>query len=123
MVALESPWFPLDTEDTMETFNDELTADKAVDAIDSRRERVARGMESAASSLRERADRLPGGERLAQPVRSAAGAMETAADYLRDRDAREMLEDAGEVVGRHPGAALLTAAAVGFLLARALARD
>jgi hypothetical protein len=112
----------LETEDSVETFNDGIT-EKAADAIDSRRERVARGMESAASTLRDRADRLPGGKKFARPVQGAAGAMETAADYLRDRDAREMLEDAGQVVSRHPGAALLTALAVGFLLARALTRD
>jgi hypothetical protein len=96
---------------------------RAAAAIDSKRESLASGMESAASKLRDQADRLPGGERLADPARRAAGAMESTADYLRDRDARGMVEDAGAIVARHPGAALLTAAAVGFLLARALTRD
>ena len=34
-----------------------------------------------------------------------------------------MLSDVRDVVKKHPGATLLTAAAVGFLLARAFSRD
>ncbi len=48
--------------------------------------------------------------------------METAAGYVRDQDLRAMLSDIQQTAKRHPGATLLTAAAVGFLLARALFR-
>ena len=48
--------------------------------------------------------------------------MQTAADYVREQDVQGMISDAGRGVKRHPGATLLTAAAVGFLLARTLSR-
>lgn len=96
---------------------------KAAAAIDERREGIADGIESAASALHSKAERLPGGERVAEAVHTTAEAMERAADYVRDQDFQDMLSDAQQIVKRHPGAALLTAAAVGFLLARAFSRD
>jgi hypothetical protein len=84
---------------------------------------VARGIDSAADSLHANADRLPGGERVADAAHSAADGMERAADYLRDQDLRGMLSDVRESVARHPGAALLAAAALGFVIARSLSRD
>jgi hypothetical protein len=95
---------------------------RAAEAIDAKRDAVANKIESAAFSLRERAETMPGGERLAGAADSAAGAMQSAADYVRDHDVEEMLSDIQRTVKRHPGAALLTAAAVGFVIARALTR-
>jgi ElaB/YqjD/DUF883 family membrane-anchored ribosome-binding protein len=77
-------------------------------------------MEAAAESLHSRADRMPGGEKVANAAHTAADAVERAADYVRDQDVRAMLSDVREAVKRHPGAMLLTAAAVGFLIARGL---
>ena len=96
---------------------------KAASVIDERREAIADGIESAASSLHSKAELLPGGEKVAGAMHTTADAMERAADYVRDQDVRDMLSDAQRIVKRHPGAALLTAAAVGFLLARAFSRD
>ena len=96
---------------------------KAAEAIDERKETLAEGMQSAANTLREKADSLPGGEKVARAAHTTADAMERAADYVREQDMQEMLSDAQQIVKRHPGAALLTAAAVGFLLARAFSRD
>lgn len=95
---------------------------RAAAAIDEKREAVARGFDSAASSLHARAENLPGGEKVARAARTTAEAMEKTADYVRDQDVEAMLSDVGQVVKRHPGAVLLTAAAVGFLLARSLSR-
>ena len=44
------------------------------------------------------------------------------ADYVRGQDFGAMVEDLGRLARKHPGATLLTAAAVGFLLARSLSR-
>jgi hypothetical protein len=77
---------------------------------------------SAASTLHENADRLPGGESVARAAHTAADAIQTSADYFEDRDPREMLEDLRQMAMRHPGATLLTAVALGFLLARSLSR-
>jgi len=96
---------------------------RAAAAIDSKRESVARGMDSAAESLHGRADRLPGGEKVAGAAHTAADAVERAADYVRDQDVSAMLADVRDAVTRHPGAALLTAAAVGFLIARSISRE
>lgn len=95
---------------------------KAASAIEDRMDAVARGIDAAASAIRGNADRLPGGERVAGAAHTAADAMESAADYMRDHDVESMLSDARQFPTKHPGATLLTAAAVGFLLARAFAR-
>ncbi len=76
----------------------------------------------AASTLREKADSLPGGERVAAAAHTAANVMESTAVYFQDRDFKDMVADVKDVARRHPGATLLTAAALGFLLARTLAR-
>ena len=49
--------------------------------------------------------------------------MGTAAGYLRDNDLKSMLADVQQLVKRNPGPALLTAAALGFLMARTFSRD
>jgi ElaB/YqjD/DUF883 family membrane-anchored ribosome-binding protein len=46
--------------------------------------------------------------------------MHAAADYLRDHDARAMMEDLEGLVRRYPGQALAAAAVVGFFAGRAL---
>lgn len=84
---------------------------------------VARGIDSAADTLHATADRLPGGERVAGAAHSAAEGMERAADYLRDQDLSDIVDDVRQAVTRHPGAALLAAAALGFVIARSLSRD
>ena len=76
----------------------------------------------AASSLRERADSLPGGAKVAAAAHTAANVMESTAEYFQGRDFGEMVADLKAVARRHPGATLLTAAALGFLLMRTLAR-
>ena len=86
-------------------------------------QKVASAIDSAASSLRDRTGSMPGGEKVAGAANTAADAMESVADYVRDQDLRSMLSDAQQIVRQHPGATLLTAAAIGFLLARSLSRD
>jgi hypothetical protein len=46
--------------------------------------------------------------------------MEKAADYVRDQDLKNMLSDIAGVAKRHPGATLLAATALGFLVVRAV---
>ncbi len=92
---------------------------KAANAIDDRRDALASGMESAATTLHARAESLPGGEKVARAAHAAAQSLEDASDYVRDQDLRGMLSDARQLVQRNPGAVLLAAVAAGFLLARA----
>lgn len=108
--------------DSQSTSRAQQAGRKAADALDQKRESVARGIDAAASSLRTGAERIPGGERIAGAAQTAADAMERAAEYVRDQDVETMLSDVRQAVKRHPGAVLLTAVAVGFLLARSFTR-
>jgi ElaB/YqjD/DUF883 family membrane-anchored ribosome-binding protein len=91
---------------------------KAGDKLDEQRVRTASTLDSTASALHE------GGDRLASTASNAAHAtankMHAAADYLRDHDARAMMEDLEGLVRRYPGQALAAAAVVGFFAGRAL---
>jgi hypothetical protein len=96
---------------------------KVADTIDQNRGAAASGMESAASMLRERADTLPGGEKVANAAHATANAVGVAAGYVRDNDLKTMMADVQQLVKNNPGPALLTAAALGFLIARTFSRD
>jgi ElaB/YqjD/DUF883 family membrane-anchored ribosome-binding protein len=96
---------------------------KVADKIDENRGAAASGLESAAGALRDRADALPGGERVANAAHATADAVVVAADYVRENDVKAMLTDVQKLVKNNPGVALLTAAALGFLMARTFSRD
>jgi ElaB/YqjD/DUF883 family membrane-anchored ribosome-binding protein len=96
---------------------------QAADRIDEKRGTAAGGLDSAAAALHDKADSLPGGERVASAAHTAAEAVGTAAEYVRENDVRSMLADAQRLVKNNPGPALLIAAALGFLVARTLSRD
>lgn len=96
---------------------------KAADTIDENRDAAARGIDSAASSLHAKADSLPGGQKVTGAAHKAADAMETAAGYVRENDLKSMYADVQKIVKDNPGPALLTAAALGFLLARTFSRN
>jgi len=96
---------------------------RVADKIDENRGAAANRLESAAGALRERADTLPGGERVAHAAHKTADAVVVAADYVRENDVKTMMTDVQQLVKNNPGVALLTAAALGFLLARTFTRD
>ena len=97
--------------------------ERAAAAFDEKREAIARALDAAATSLQASVDRLPGGPKVARAAESTAATMERAADYVRDQDLKDMLSDIAGVAKRHPGATLLTAAALGFLVVRAVGRN
>jgi hypothetical protein len=99
------------------------TGQKAADMVDEKRAGGAGGPDSASASLRSRADSLPGGEKVGNAAHTAADAVGTAADYVRHNDLKGMLADMQQIVKNHPGPALLTAAALGFLIARTISRN
>ncbi len=90
---------------------------RATQRADQARVGAAAGLESVASTLHEK------GERVATAAHTAADAVAYGAEYLRDNDVETMLSDLMEVVRRNPGPSLLGAAALGFMLGRALSRD
>lgn len=81
------------------------------------RTRAAAGLDSAAKSMHAGADRV------ADAGHSAGDALASSARYVREHDARDMAEDAMDIVRRNPGVALLGAAALGFLVGRAITRN
>ena len=96
---------------------------RVADKIDENRGAAASRLESAADALHEKADTLPGGDKVAHAAHATADAVVSAADYVRENDVTAMLADVQRVVKNNPGVALLTAAAVGFLIARSFSRD
>src|ERR1700733_8236415 len=62
-----------------------------VDKIDDNREAAAGGLAAAASALHEKADALPGGEKVAGIAHSAADKLSATADYVREHDVNSMM--------------------------------
>lgn len=91
--------------------------------LDEGRTAAAEGLDSAASTLHQNADSLPGGQSVKRVAHKAADALTSTADYLRQNDMKNMVTDVRTVVKNNPGPALLIAAALGFLVARSLSRD
>jgi ElaB/YqjD/DUF883 family membrane-anchored ribosome-binding protein len=90
----------------------------ATEEIDSRRRETAAGLKSAAKSLHEKADDLPGGKRVADVAHGAANRLNSTANYIRRRNLPAMARDVQKVVKDNPLPALVGAAALGFLLAK-----
>ena len=96
---------------------------QATDKIDEKRAPAADALESAASTIHQRAEDLPCGETVKGVAHSAAAKLESTAGYIREHDVRAMVSDMENVVRRNPGPSLLIAATVGFLIGRAFRED
>lgn len=96
---------------------------QATDKIDEKRGPAADALETAASTIHEKAESLPGGESVKNVAHSAADKLQSTAGYIRETDVRAMLSDVEDLVKRNPGPALLIAAAIGFLIGRAFRED
>jgi hypothetical protein len=106
---------PLDRSDSRWT-------DAASETIDQQRENVSSGLDRAASTLHEKAADFPGGPRAVRAAHRVADGMEATASYLREHDLADMRDDVVDICRRHPVQTLISAAAFGFLLGRALRR-
>ena len=91
----------------------------AKDAIDGNRDTAATGLEKAAASVHGNAESLPGGERISALAHATADRLTSTAEYVRDHDVDSMMADVDRIVRKNPGAALLTAGILGFLVGRA----
>jgi ElaB/YqjD/DUF883 family membrane-anchored ribosome-binding protein len=94
----------------------------AAEKLAATRSAAAAGLDSAASALHQNAERLPGGDSVKGAARTAADALSSTADYVRENDFKGMLADVQKIVKNNPGPALLTAAVLGFLVARTFSR-
>lgn len=82
---------------------------------------TADALEGAANRLHESGKGV--GHKVAGAADRTAAALTTTADYVREFDARNMMEDVTEMAKRHPGKSLAVAAALGFMLARSMTRS
>jgi ElaB/YqjD/DUF883 family membrane-anchored ribosome-binding protein len=73
--------------------------------------------------MHEKADQLPGGEKVTNLAHSAADKLSATADYVREHDLDSMMSDVESFVKKNPGPAILTAALLGFLVGRTFRRD
>ncbi|MCU1237162.1 MAG: Late embryosis abundant protein [Candidatus Solibacter sp.] len=95
----------------------------AAEKIDNNRQAAAGGLQDAASTLREKADSLPGGEKVSNLAHSAADKLNATAEYVREHDVNSMVADLEQLVRNNPGPALLGAAVIGFLVGRAFSNN
>jgi ElaB/YqjD/DUF883 family membrane-anchored ribosome-binding protein len=95
------------------------TATQVKDTVDANRKVAAQGLDQAASTIREKADSLPGGETVTDLARTAADKLTATAGYVRETDVNTMMTDVETLVKNNPGPALMAAAVVGFLVGRA----
>lgn len=84
--------------------------DKTSDVLDGAANRVERTAHSVSARVATAADK-------------AASALGSTAEYVRDLDSRDIMEDVTNMAKRHPGAALAAAVVVGFLVGRSATRS
>jgi hypothetical protein len=95
----------------------------AADKVDENRGAAAAGLESAADTLHDKADSLPGGKAASRIAHVTADKLDATADYIREHDVDSMMSDMYRLVKNNPGPALLGAALLGFLVARSFSDD
>jgi ElaB/YqjD/DUF883 family membrane-anchored ribosome-binding protein len=89
----------------------------AVDKIDETRTAAATGLDNTASALHA------GGEKVTGLAHTTADKLSSTATYLRNHDAKSMMDDVGRMVRRNPGPSLIAAGLIGFLVGRSLSRN
>ena len=94
----------------------------AVQTIDEKREAAARTLSSTASKLHDKASEYSD-ERITGAAHKTADTLEATADFMRNHPLNRVKDDVESFARRNPGAALLVAAGIGFLIGRALTRD
>jgi ABC-type transporter Mla subunit MlaD len=93
-------------------------AQAAVDTVDQNRGAAARVLANAASTIRDSAPHLPGGEGVTRLAKAAAEEIDTTAQYVREHNMQQMIADLKQFVTRYPAAAVVGAAVMGVLVGR-----
>ncbi len=84
------------------------------------KEKTSQALDSVASRVDRAGQRMS--DRVATVADKAASALGSTAEYVRDFDSRDVMDDMKEMAKRHPVATLATAALVGFLVGRSASR-
>jgi ElaB/YqjD/DUF883 family membrane-anchored ribosome-binding protein len=93
----------------------------AADNIDRNVRNAAGALENTANTLRSQAHNAPG--RVSDFAQTAASKLDDTASYLKDFDTRQVMGQVEDWTRRNPGLAIVTAAAVGFVIGMSLRRD
>lgn len=91
--------------------------------VEGMRDGLADSFDGAATSSHAKAQSGPVGPRGRRAAHAAADTLSHTADYIRKSDAASVMADAKRLVRDNPGIAMLGAAIIGFVLARAWTRD
>jgi ElaB/YqjD/DUF883 family membrane-anchored ribosome-binding protein len=83
--------------------------------------RASNALDGAASTLERAGHTLS--DRVATAADKAASALGTTAEYVRDIDSRDIMQDLSSMAKRHPGATLAAAVALGFFVGRSATRS
>ena len=94
--------------------------DRAQQQADIQRERTADRLSDVAGTMREKQQQLPGGPTTQRVAATAADKMDQASDYLQRHDMNDIASDLQRFARAHPTESLVAAAALGFLVGRAL---
>jgi hypothetical protein len=95
----------------------------ASDKLTESRASAANGLASAASTIHQKADTLPGGDAVHTMAHSTADKLAATAEYVRSHEMKDVIADLEQVVRRNPGPSLLAAVAVGFMAGRMFRED
>lgn len=98
------------------------TGDRARTLLEDGKGRATSALDQLSQMLQDAATQVDEklGSQYGQYARDAADKVQGFSSTLNERDIDELLEDARELVRKSPGAAIGTAAAVGFVIARLL---
>lgn len=94
-------------------------AGQATDKLDAGKEKAAGGLDVVAGTLREKAGAIGGGQ-LQGPATAVADAVSSGAEMLRSKDSEQLITELEDLIRRKPVESLVAAAAVGFVLSKAL---
>jgi hypothetical protein len=93
--------------------------DQAASRADAGMDKAAHGLDSLASTLRERSQSMGEGQ-MGSMATMAADRLASGAEMLRAKDAEQMVTDLEALIRRRPVESLLVAVGAGYLLSRAL---
>jgi ElaB/YqjD/DUF883 family membrane-anchored ribosome-binding protein len=91
------------------------------EGADDMRHKASHALDGAANRLERAGHSI--GDRVATAADKASAALGSTAEYVRDIDSRDIMEDLSSMAKRHPGVTLAAAMAVGFLVGRSATRS
>jgi len=91
------------------------------DGADEMRDTASHALDGAAHRIERAGHSL--GERVATAADKASAALGSTAEYVRDIDSRDIMDDLSSMAKRHPAVTLAAAVAVGFLVGRSATRS